>query len=116
SVDMPDQFGAAERIADRRGITREDLDALGVRSQNLAKQAWDEGRFDREIIPVTAPVLDADRNPTGETATITRDHGLRDTTLEGLAKLDPVMEGARRPAGSSSQLAAGASPVRWLRA
>src|SRR5699024_2118145 len=114
SVDMPDQFGAAERIADRRGITREDLDALGVRSQNLAKQAWDEGRFDREIIPVTAPVLDADRNPTGETATITRDQGLRDTTLEGLAKLNPVMEGARHTAGSSSQISDGASAVLWM--
>lgn len=114
SVDMPDQFGAAERIADRRGITREDLDALGVRSQNLAKQAWDEGRFDREIIPVTAPVLDADRNPTGETATITKDQGLRDTTLEGLAKLKPVVEGARHTAGSSSQISDGASAVLWM--
>lgn len=114
SVDMPDQFGAAERIADRRGITREDLDALGVRSQNLAKQAWDEGRFDREIIPVTAPVLDAEGNPTGETATITKDQGLRDTTLEGLAKLKPVVEGARHTAGSSSQISDGASAVLWM--
>lgn len=114
SVDMPDQFGAAERIADRRGITREDLDALGVRSQRLAKQAWDEGRYDREIIPVTAPVLDADRNPTGETAEITRDQGLRETTLEGLANLKPVMEGARHTAGSSSQISDGASAVLWM--
>src|SRR6476646_2568918 len=41
-LDMPDQFGAAERIAKNRGITRADVDALGLRSQTNAKRAWDE--------------------------------------------------------------------------
>ena len=111
SVDMPDQFGAAERIAKRRGITRADLDELGVRSQRLAAQAWAEGRFDREVIPVRAPVLDADRNITAESAMISRDQGLRETTLEGLGKLKPVVEGAVHTAGSSSQISDGAAAV-----
>lgn len=111
SVDMPDQFGAVERIAKRRGITREMLDELGVRSQRLAKAAWDAGHYDREIIPVVAPVLDADRNITAETATITRDQGLRETTLEGLAKLKPVVEGAVHTAGTASQISDGSAAV-----
>ena len=49
-IDLPDQFTAAERIAKRRGITREDIDQFGFDSQRKAKQAWAEGRFDREII------------------------------------------------------------------
>lgn len=110
-IDMPDQFGAAERIAARRGITRQDLDELGVRSQRLAAQAWAEGRFDREVIPVQAPILDAERNITAEFATISRDQGLRETTLEGLAKLKPVVEGAAHTAGSSSQISDGAAAV-----
>src|ERR1700746_208371 len=48
-IDMPDQFTAAERIAKRRGITREDIDQFGFESQLKAKQAWAEGRLDREI-------------------------------------------------------------------
>lgn len=111
SVDMPDQFGAVERIAKRRGITREMLDELGVRSQRLAAAAWAAGHYDREIIPVVAPVLDADRNITAETATITRDQGLRETTLEGLAKLKPVVEGAVHTAGTASQISDGAAAV-----
>lgn len=50
-IDLPDQFTAAERIAKRRGITREEIDEFGFNSQARAKQAWDEGRFDREISP-----------------------------------------------------------------
>lgn len=111
SVDMPDQFGAVERIAKRRGITREMLDELGVRSQRLAAAAWAAGHYDREIIPVDAPVLDADRNITAEIATITRDQGLRETTLEGLAKLKPVVEGAVHTAGTASQISDGAAAV-----
>src|SRR6478736_6160422 len=57
-IDMPNQFEAAERIAKRRGITRADLDAFGLASQAKAKRAWEEGRFDREISPISAPVLD----------------------------------------------------------
>ncbi len=57
SVDTGDQFTSAERIADKRGLTRQELDELGLRSQQLAAQAWAEGRFDREILPIEAPML-----------------------------------------------------------
>ncbi|MFD4293452.1 steroid 3-ketoacyl-CoA thiolase [Rhodococcus sp. NPDC058505] len=110
-IDMPAQFEAAERIAKRRGITRDDIEALGVRSQALAKQAWEEGRFDREVLPVTAPVIGADKLPTSETTVISRDQGLRDTTAESLAGLKPVIEGGIHTAGTSSQISDGAAAV-----
>jgi acetyl-CoA C-acetyltransferase len=110
-IDMPNQFLAAERIAQRRGLTRADLDAFGLASQQKAKAAWDEGRFDREVVPVDAPVLDEDGKPTGETRTVTRDQGLRDTTAEGLAGLKPVFDGALHTAGTSSQISDGAAAV-----
>jgi acetyl-CoA C-acetyltransferase len=108
------QFGAAERIADNRGITREDLDEWGFHSQRKAKVAWDEGRFEREVAPVDAPVIGDDGQPTGEAQSIARDQGLRETTMEGLAKLKPVYEGARHTAGSSSQISDGAAAVLWM--
>ncbi|MGE5696954.1 MAG: steroid 3-ketoacyl-CoA thiolase [Candidatus Sericytochromatia bacterium] len=113
-IDMPDQFTAAERIAKRRGITREDIDAFGFESQRKAKQAWAEGRFDREISPIEARVLDEQRQPTGERQTVSRDQGLRDTTLEGLASLKPVIEGGIHTAGTSSQISDGAAAVLWM--
>ncbi|MEV3920215.1 steroid 3-ketoacyl-CoA thiolase [Actinomadura coerulea] len=112
SLDMPNQFEAAERIAARRGITRADLDAFGARSQQLAAKAWADGRFDREIAPITAPVLDAEGAVTGETREVTRDQGLRETTADGLAGLRPVLgpEGLHT-AGTSSQISDGAAAV-----
>ncbi|WP_405488424.1 steroid 3-ketoacyl-CoA thiolase [Nocardia sp. NBC_00511] len=111
-IDMPNQFEAAERIAKRRGITRDDVDALGERSQRLAAQAWAEGRFDREVLTIkNAPQVDKEGNPTGETADISRDQGLRETTREGLAKLKPVLEGGIHTAGTSSQISDGAAAV-----
>ncbi|MGP4026889.1 steroid 3-ketoacyl-CoA thiolase [Actinomadura sp. 3N407] len=112
SLDMPNQFEAAERIAARRGVTRADLDAFGARSQQLAAKAWADGRFDREIAPITAPVLDAEGTVTGETREVTRDQGLRETTADGLAKLKPVLgpEGLHT-AGTSSQISDGAAVV-----
>ncbi|WP_319429769.1 steroid 3-ketoacyl-CoA thiolase [Mycobacterium sp. RTGN5] len=113
-IDMPDQFTAAERIAQRRGITRDDLDHFGFLSQQRAKRAWDEHRFDREISPIEAPVLDENKQPTAERHMVSRDQGLRDTTLEGLAGLKPVMEGAMHTAGTSSQISDGAAAVLWM--
>lgn len=113
-IDMPDQFTAAERIAKRRGITREDLDHLGFLSQQRAKRAWDEHRFDREISPIEAPVLDENKRPTAERHMVGRDQGLRDTTMEALAGLKPVMEGAMHTAGTSSQISDGAAAVLWM--
>lgn len=99
-IDLPNQFEAAERIARRRGLSRGDLESLGVRSQAFAKRAWEEGRFDREVLPI--PVNDE---------LITRDQGLRDTTAESLAKLKPVMDGGLHTAGTSSQISDGAAAV-----
>jgi acetyl-CoA C-acetyltransferase len=111
--DMPDQFGAAERIATKYGITRDDTDALGLASQNKAAVAWKEGRFEREVMAVEAPVVGAD-GPTGERQVVSRDQGLRETTPEGLAALKPVLEGGIHTAGSSSQISDGAAAVLWM--
>jgi acetyl-CoA C-acetyltransferase len=111
--DDPDgQFDAAERIARKRGITREDIDALGVASQQKAARAWEEGRFDREVLTLEAPVM-ADGKPTGEKAKVSRDQGLRETTREGLEKLKPILEGGIHTAGTSSQISDGAAAVLW---
>ncbi len=112
--DMPDQFGAAERIAQNRGITRDDVDWLGAESQRKAAQAWAEGRFDREVIAVEVDVRDEEGNPTGEKEVVTRDQGLRETTQEGLGKLKPVMPDGIHTAGNSSQISDGAAAVLWM--
>ena len=111
TIDMPSQFEAAERIAIRRGLTREQLDAFGLRSQLNAQRAWTEGRFDREVAPVKAPVLDADGKRTGETRVVDRDQGLRETSLEALAGLNPVLPDGLHTAGTSSQISDGAAAV-----
>lgn len=112
--DMPDQFTAAERIAEKRGIGREDVDALGLRSQNNAARAAAEARFDREILRVNAPVLDEEHKPTGETVEVSADQGLRESTMEGLAKLKAVNEGGIHTAGNSSQISDGSAAVLWM--
>lgn len=110
--DPDGQFDAAERIARKRGITREHTDALGVSSQQKAARAWEEGRFDREVFTLEAPVM-ADGKPTGEMAQVSRDQGLRETTREGLEKLKPILEGGVHTAGTSSQISDGAAAVLW---
>src|SRR3979409_2221035 len=89
----PHPVTAAEGIPKRRGITREEIDQLGFDSQRKAKQAWAEGRFDREISGIEAPVLDENKQPTSDRHVVTKDQGLRDTTLEGLSQLKPVLDG-----------------------
>jgi acetyl-CoA C-acetyltransferase len=111
TIDMPNQFEAADRIAANRGLTRADLDAFGLASQQKARVAVDEGRFKREILAVDAPVLDAEGNPTGETRLVDTDQGLRDTTLEGLSGLRSVLPDGLHTAGTSSQISDGASAV-----
>jgi acetyl-CoA C-acetyltransferase len=111
NIDLPNQYVGAERIAVRRGLTREQTDEFGLRSQTLARAAWDTGRFDREVVPVKAPVLDAEGLPTGETRILDRDEGLRETSLAALARLKPVVEGGLHTAGTSSQISDGAAAV-----
>ena len=106
------QFEGAERIAERWGVTRDDADRFGLRSQELAAQAWSEGRFDGQIVAVEAPDLGEDGKPSGTTHTVDRDEGLRETTLEKLASLKPVArEDGVHTAGSSSQISDGAAAV-----
>jgi len=96
---------SAELIADKWGLTRDDLDAFGARSQQYAARATAEGRFQNEILPV----LGADG------AMCSVDEGLRETTMESLAKLKPAFrpeeEGGRVTAGNSSQITDGASAL-----
>jgi acetyl-CoA C-acetyltransferase len=106
------QFEGAERIAEKWGITRADTDAFGLGSQQKAARAWAEGRFDTQIAPVQAPVLGEDGKRTGTTVTVSRDEGLRDTTLEALAGLPPVARAdGVHTAGTSSQISDGAAAV-----
>jgi acetyl-CoA C-acetyltransferase len=111
--DMPDQFGAAERIAKKRGIRREDVDAFGLASQQHAGRAVAEGRFEREVMALEVPVMGAD-GPTGERQVVAKDQGPRETTAEGLAKLKPVIEDGIHTAGNSSQISDGAAAVLWM--
>jgi acetyl-CoA C-acetyltransferase len=111
TIDMPNQFEAADRIARNRGLTRADLDAFGLASQQKARVAVDEGRFKREIAAIDAPVLDEEGKPTGETRLVDADQGLRETTLEGLSGLRTVLPDGFHTAGTSSQISDGASAV-----
>lgn len=110
----PDQFASAERIAKLRGITRADADELGFISQKKAQQAWAEGRFDREVLKVEAPAFGDDGKPNGQTKLVTRDQGLRETTMEGLSQLRTVAEGGIHTAGNSSQISDGSAAVLWM--
>ncbi|HTR74969.1 MAG TPA: thiolase family protein [Solirubrobacterales bacterium] len=99
--DLIPQGLSAEMIADRWEIPRSELDELGLRSQQLARQATDEGRFEREMIPFQV---------NGDT--YVTDQGLRETTLEGLAALRPAFkEDGKITAGNSSQVSDGAAAV-----
>jgi acetyl-CoA C-acetyltransferase len=110
--ELTSQFEGAERIAEKWGLSRTDTDEFGKRSQDLAARAWAEDRFGTQIRPIDAPVMDSDAQPTGETATITRDEALRDTDLETLAQLKPVARpDGVHTAGTSSQIADGAGAV-----
>ena len=106
------QFEGAERIAEKWGITREEADQFGLRSQQLAAQAWAEGRYESQIVPIEAPDVDEDGKPTGSTHTVSRDEGLRETSLDQLAKLKAVArEDGVHTAGSSSQISDGAAAL-----
>lgn len=104
------QFQAAELIARKWAIAREDTDRFGLQSQIRAARAWAEGAFDREIVPVDAPNLGEDGKPDGTTHRVTRDEGLRETSMQALASLKPVVgEEGIHTAGSSSQITDGSA-------
>src|SRR3954447_17135574 len=106
------QFEGAERIAERWGITRADCDAFGKLSQDRAALAWKEGRYESQVRPIEVPNVDSDGERDGSTRTVAQDEGLRETTLEGLAKLKPTgRPDGVHTAGTSSQIADGAGAV-----
>jgi acetyl-CoA C-acetyltransferase len=112
-VYMP-MINTAEIVGKRYTVSRERQDQYALRSQQRTAAAQAAGKFDDEIIPVTAKMAVKDK-ATGETSmkevTLTKDEGNRpETTLEGLASLQPVMgPEAMITAGNASQLSDGAS-------
>ena len=102
--DLIPQGLSAEMIADKWEVPRSELDELGLRSQQLAAKATEEGRFEREIIPFA---VNGDTHVT--------DQGLRETTLEALAGLKPAFkEDGKVTAGNSSQVSDGAAAVMLM--
>ncbi|MGQ7273279.1 acetyl-CoA C-acyltransferase [Marinobacter sp. V034] len=103
----------AETVAKRYGIKKDDMDEYGVRSQQLAAKAREEGKFDDEIVPMTTTMGVADK-ATGQLSTkevtISQDEGIRpDTNLEGVSKIRSAVEGGVVTAGNASQFSDGAS-------
>ncbi|MFE9017497.1 acetyl-CoA C-acetyltransferase [Streptomyces sp. NPDC007808] len=91
------QFAGAEMIAAKWGISRTDMEEFALRSHRRAVRAVDEGRFDRETVPY---------------GDVTTDEGpRRDTSLERMAALKPVIEGGSITAACSSQVSDGASAM-----
>jgi acetyl-CoA C-acetyltransferase len=91
------QFGGAQKIAERWDLSRQELEAFALQSHQRAARAWDEGRFDREVVAV------------GE---VRRDEGVRtDTTLEKMASLQPLPGCSLLTAAVSSQICDGASAM-----
>jgi acetyl-CoA acyltransferase len=105
---------SAELIADKWGLSREDLDAFGARSQQFAARATDEGRFEREIVPVKGKLWDREKGEVIELdESVARDEGIRPgTTAETLANLKPAFKpDGKITAGNSSQITDGAAAV-----
>ena len=108
------QGESAERIADKWGLSREQLDAFSAESQRRAAQATAEGRFENEIVAVRSVHRDKETGDISESdELVTADEGIRpDTTVDTLAKLKPAFRpDGKITAGNSSQITDGASAV-----
>jgi acetyl-CoA acyltransferase len=107
------QFWVAQVLADKYGVTREEMDAFAAESQRRAAESTDNGHFAKETIPV--PLRDEEGNETG--GKLEADEGIRrDTTVEGLAALRPAWESDEQPApditaGNASQMSDGAAAM-----
>ena len=102
------QFQAAEAIAKKWGVSRDGADEFGLRSQELAAAAWAGGRFSGQIVAVET-----------DNTTVFKDEGLRETSIEALAQLQPVVPDGIHTAGTASQISDGAAAVllaseRWV--
>src|SRR5690606_18101215 len=92
----PSQFVGAEMIAQKWNLSREEMDVFGLESNARALRAIAEGRFNNEVVPFAGLAMD-------ETA--------RQSSLEKMATLKPIMEGGRLTAGNSSQMSDAASAL-----
>jgi acetyl-CoA C-acetyltransferase len=112
SIYMP-MLQTAEIVAKRYGITRDQMDAYGLQSQQRTAAAQGSGKFDDEIVPVTATMAITNKETkevTHKEVTLSKDEGNRaDTTLDGLQSLKAVIDGGTITAGNASQLSDGAS-------
>src|ERR1700736_478447 len=102
------QFQAAEAIAKKWGVSRDRADEFGLRSQELAAAAWADGRFSGQIAAVET-----------DNTTMVKDEGLRETSIEALAQLQPVVPDGIHTAGTASQISDGGAAVllaseRWV--
>jgi acetyl-CoA acyltransferase len=98
---------SAEMIAEKWGISRQELDQLSLESHRRAAQATEEGRLEGQIIPVEITLED------GSTELVTRDEGIRwETSLEKLGSLQPAFQSdGKVTAGNSSQISDGAVAI-----
>ena len=105
----------AENVAEKYDVSRQDQDEFALRSNRLAAEAVNSGKFDAEIVPLEVEIsrLDNGSKTIMEKFKFSRDEGPRpDTSLEALAKLRPVfMEGGTVTAGNSSQMSDGSAGV-----
>lgn len=101
------QGNSAELMAQEWDLSRQEMDGYSLESHRRAKQAWEEGRFDREVVPIDFERYD------GETITLDRDEGIRpDTSLDKMASLEPAFEDdGTITAGNSSQISDGAAAL-----
>lgn len=90
------QFHGAEMMAERWGLSREDLEDFAVRSHEKALAAQNEGRFEREIMPL---------------AGVSADEGPRTPDLEKIRSLAPIVEGGLHTAATASQMSDGAAAL-----
>lgn len=108
----------ADHVAKKYGISRESQDEYVVKSQQRVAEASAAGKFAEEIVPLETTMLVKDKE-SGDTSeqrvTLAEDEGPRpDTTLEGLAGLEPVNPGGTVTAGNASQLSDGAAAVLMM--
>ena len=95
--DQLSQFASAQMIADKWGISRDEMEAFAYESHQRAIRAIDEGRFDNEIVPLADATVD--------------ECPRRDTTLEKMATLQPLEDGGTITAGVSSQISDAAAAM-----
>lgn len=100
------QFDGAEMLAQQFELDRATLDAFGVESHNKAARATNEGRFDREIMPIEIT------NEDGEKEIFSKDEGIRyDANIETMSGLKPLSDAGLLTAGTSSQISDGAAAL-----